>query len=78
MNCPTCGCEIHQAPKGWQVNCVACGELRWPSAVSDPSPYTCRRCLSGAGAGHREAGRKGNRARAEKRRLETRPSEPQP
>lgn len=44
--CPTCRCSIHTPARTWEVKCVQCGLMKYPLAVEDPEPYTCRLCLS--------------------------------
>ena len=52
--CETCRVELHT----WEVECAQCGETRWPYQSKKPIGYICQRCVSGAGAAKREAGRR--------------------
>lgn len=66
--CPSCGCLTHELSRVWQVQCQACGELRWPMAINRPDPYTCVRCTAGAGSGMRESRRQASLQGLAKRR----------
>ena len=61
--CPVCGCPTHAAPQTWQVECIKCHLLKWPYCVKKPQRYVCVLCVSGASEGHREAGRRGAKAK---------------
>ena len=56
-------CEHMRRYQTYEVECTQCFESRWPYLPEKPRSYVCQRCVSGAGASRRDAGKASASAR---------------
>ena len=65
--CEQCG-WMAPALKTYEVRCVECRKMKWPTLPACPDTYTCALCRGGVSTSRREVGR---RNAAKKKSLRT-------